>query len=479
MEYGPEPTCTSAHWVPWARLTRGSVAWMLARVVRLRDSLWIGLAVLLAVTSTSAAAQWTTPTIVNDVRAGSALRYVTVHAGLDGVPTASWIQNGRVLWARQGRSGWTEKRVLPGDFLGGMYGLRGVWTGGYSTYGLFARRGVAGHLGLREWIFRGDVSNEAYSWHDATAPDGTSVIVLLTRPSVPFSAGAQRRMWVATRRSRRNFDSARFLWRAPDPDGAFDVAVNDRGVGLVAWASPWSVLAARVSYGRVGPVQRVAASGGRVGADSVYTDVARDGSATIGWQTSGANRTVHAASLSLPLGSSGLRVHSVIHRRFVLDDDVFSAAQPHNDGIVGWVGRRRRSDVGQRLWVMPINHGVFGTPRPLTPPARVASWLAYASSGHGAIAILWRERAAQGPNRWQAYAARRAGRRWLHTRELLSTADLPPAGDGDIEFSSCTARPTAIWVVPPSNRRQRVVSVTGPRVGRPIQPCIADASDRG
>jgi hypothetical protein len=251
------------------------------------------------------------------------------------------------------------------------------------------------------------------------------------------------------------------------------------GVGLVAWASPWSVLAARVSNGRVGRVQRVAASGGRVGATSIYTDVARDGSATIGWQTAGGNSNVHAVSLSIPpTASSRLRVRSVSHRPFVLDDDVFSAAQPDNDGIVAWVGRRRRSDVGQRLWVMPIFHGLFGKPRPLTPPSRIASWLAYASSGGGAITVLWRERAARGPDGWQAYAAERAGRRWLDSRELLSNADVPPAEDGDVEISSCTARPTAVWVVPPSRGRQRIVSVTGPRVGRPNRACTGDGSER-
>jgi hypothetical protein len=46
-------------------------------------------------------------------------------------------------------------------------------------------------------------------------------------------------------------------------------------------------------------------------------------------------------------------------------------------------------------------------------PSRVADWLAYDSTIHDAVALLWRERPAQDPRGWAAYAAGRTGARWV------------------------------------------------------------------
>jgi hypothetical protein len=324
--------------------------------------------------------------------------------------------------------------------------------------GLVARRGVPGHFGRREMIF----GEDWFDWWAESALDGSSAVLLITE-RMPGDTSKDR-LWVATRRPGRRFRRARPLWRAPRPIFAYDVAIAPGERGILAWASPWSILAARVSDGRVGPVQRVAASAGRV--DDLGVDVAKDGAAMVTWVSHGRRRAVHAVTFGASIDRWWeLRVRSAVTRPS--GGDPLAIATPGTNGLLGWTVRRPGE---RRLWTMTIRHGSFGAPHALTPPRRVADWLAYDSTSHNAVALLWRERPAQDPRGWAAYAAGRTGARWVAPRMLLSDTDTP-LPDGDLDIDPCTGRPTAAWVVRPSRGEQRIVSVTGPRLGRRERSC--------
>jgi hypothetical protein len=433
---------------------------------------WLALAVSAMVVSAASASDWTAPITVADVPSRSRPSFLTLHVGPTGVPVASWEErHGRgIRWARRTASGWSARIRVPGFEIGGLYGVDREWTtnsDGFET----VRRGAAGHrFGSREKVGRND--SAWVDWQSATAPDGASIMVLLYAPGGRESQLHRGQIAVATRLAGEPFRFARVLWHAPLSSGAFGVSINDRGDGLVAWASPWSILGVSVRNGHIGPVRRLAASGGRVA--WLDTDVTRDGSGIIGWLVTGSGHAVHALALAPSRRGNALGVLHAVSRPFAADiSGQLAALGGFNGGLIVWQAPTRLPDTA-RVWAMPVRHGNFGRRQPLSPPHRNSEWVTAQATNRGGVAILWTERdqsAAARQRRSILYAAERYGAHWIHKRELVS--DTAPLADdeADIAFNPCTGRLTALWLVPPASGRERIVSATGPRVGRPSVPC--------
>jgi hypothetical protein len=133
------------------------------------------------------------------------------------VPTASWDQGpddefGEVEWVREGRTGWSPPRLIPGD-VGGLD--RAVRLSADT-----ARRGAPGHrFGPPEPI--GPDANSNY-YEAVTAGNGASLFVAV----VPRRRRHSGHLFVAVRRPGRPLTPQRLVWRAPVTVDAYDAALN-------------------------------------------------------------------------------------------------------------------------------------------------------------------------------------------------------------------------------------------------------------
>ena len=439
--------------------------------MRLSRSVPVALGVLLVVASAATATDWSPASPVAEIPTGFHAFGLTLHVGPRGVPTASWDQGpddefGQVMWAREGRTRWSSPRLVPGDDVGGLYANSHEWTVRFGSRQDTARRGVPGHRFRAPELIGPDANSNYYE--SVTAGNGTSVFVAV----VPRRRRHSGHLFVALRRPGRPFAAERLVWRAPVPVDAFDAGLNARGDGLLVWASRWSVLATRIRHGQIGPVHRVAPTGGRV--EWLSTDIAGDGSGVISWLVPSVRRELRVVRFAPPGRSGDFQVIARARRAYPISAAGGVLALATRDGgLLVWEGPARRTSAITRVWALALRNRHAGDRQPLSARGRAGNWVVGNTSHQGTMAVLWRERSSdvRRGHRWNLYAAERRARGWIHRRQLVSARTAVEDYEADLAFNPCTARPMAIWLIPPGSEPRRIVSATGPRVERRQSAC--------